>query len=89
MGILEIMKKHLYIFLFTLLGALAGFLIHALIEIPVIALLVSDFERWGLGLSWRGWETVHIVTLTLLLVLGAYIGFRQGIHWWKVIYGRR
>lgn len=80
------MKKVTYITLFTLLGILLSFLVHALVEIPVIALLVSDFERWGLGLSWETWEMIHMVGGVVLLIGGIVIGFLQGRHWWGVLY---
>lgn len=83
------MKRASYLFLFALLGAMAGFLVHAAIEIPVIYLLVSDFERYGLGLSWNSWETVHDIGAVFLLVFGALLGFLQGKKWWKVIYVER
>lgn len=82
------MKKVWYITLFTLLGILLGFLLHALIEIPVIFLLVSDFERWGMGFSWGIWEMIHTIGALALLILGAVIGFRQGQHWWNIV-GKR
>ena len=80
------MKKVIYVILFVVLGIIVSFFVHALIEIPVIVLLVSDFEKWGLGLSWGAWETIHDVGAIILLILGIVYGFRQGKHWWKVIY---
>jgi len=80
------MKKNIYIALFTLLGVLVGFLIHAIIEIPAIFLLVSDFEKWNLGLSWESWIFVHNVWAILLFLIGVTFGYKQGKHWWKVIY---
>jgi len=83
------MKKVTYITLFTLLGILINFLVHALIEIPVIALLLSDFEKWGLGFSWETWVMIHNIGTVILLLAGIIIGFRQGRHWWEVIYIRK
>ncbi len=80
------MKKPIYILLFTLLGVLVSFLLHAVLEIPIIALLVSDFERWGMGLSWETWEMIHNTGAVVLMMAGAWIGFKKGKHWWNVIY---
>ena len=79
------MKRVSYITLFTLLGVLLSFLLHAVLEIPIIFLLVSDFEKWGMGLSWETWEIIHNVGTIVLLVLGAVLGFKQGKHWWTII----
>lgn len=80
------MKKISYITLFIFLGVLISFLVHAMIEIPIIMLLVSDFEKWGFGLSWDVWEVIHIVGAVILLILGIVIGFLQGRRWWGVLY---
>ena len=80
------MKKYFYYGLFTVLGILVSTIIHALIEIPVIRLLLSNFNRFGLGLTWREWYVIHDVVGTLLFILGAYLGFLQGKRWWRIIY---
>lgn len=80
------MKKNSYIILFVVLGVLLSFLTHALIEIPIIILLLSDFEKWGFGLSWDAWYMIHTIGTAALLVLGISIGFWQGRYWWGVIY---
>lgn len=78
--------KILYITLFTFLGVLLGFLIHTAVEIPVISLLVSDIEKWGLGISWDGWFVLHGVWSAVTLFFGAFFGFKLGKHWWRVMY---
>jgi hypothetical protein len=80
------MKKIIYITAFTILGALVSFLVHAVIEIPIIYLLVSDFNKWGLGLSWESWFFIHTIFSIALLLLGIIFGFTQGRHWWRIIY---
>lgn len=81
-------KKYFYIVIFTLLGILVSFLIHAVIEIPAIFLLISDFERWGLRLSWETWESIHAVFAVVLFILGVIFGLRYGKHYWSVMYGQ-
>ena len=79
-------KKFLYIALFVVLGILLSFLLHVAVEMSVISLLVSDFEMWNLGLSWNAWFMVHAIGTPILLLFGALLGFKQGKHWWRVIY---
>ena len=79
-------KRIIYISLFILLGILLSFLVHAGIEIPVINLLVSDFDKYSLGLTWDQWFLIHSIGTPILLVLGIYFGWRQGIRWWRYWY---
>lgn len=82
------MKKIIYIFLFALLGVLAQFILRGVLEIWYIGLLLEDFSRFGLGLSWDAWVMIHNVGTVLLFAVGVCIGFRQGKFWWKKIYER-
>lgn len=79
-------KKIIYILCFIVLGVLVSFLVHAAIEIPIINFLVSDFDRYSLGLSWAQWQMVHDVGTVVLLILGIIVGYIQGKYWWQVIY---
>jgi len=79
-------KKIVYLSLFTFLGILISFLVHAGIEIPIIYLLDANFEKYGLGLTWDDWFSFHYWGSAILFTLGAIAGFWQGIYWWKIIY---
>lgn len=83
------LKRTIYITLFTLLGILLSFLVHAVIEIPVINLLLKDFNTYGLGLSWENWVLIHNISAVILFLLGTYFGYRQGKHWWQAIYVKK
>jgi hypothetical protein len=80
------MKRAIYILSFTFLGVLLQFLAHALLEMAIISLLLGDFERYSLGLSWSQWYAVHQTLSLVLLMLGIIFGYRWGIFWWQVIY---
>lgn len=80
------MKRIFYISSFTFLGVIVQFIIHTLIEIWYIDLLLSDFDRYGLGLSWSSWYLIHHILTALLFASGAGLGFWQGALWWKRIY---
>ena len=72
--------RKIYIVLFVIFGLLAAFLFHILIEIALIDLLIKDFARYGLGLSWSTWFKIHssgsIVLEVLGLIGGIYFGRR-------------
>ena len=80
------MKRTIYITLFTFLGVLLQFLVHAGIEIPVISLLLNDFEAFGLGLTWNQWVMIHNIGTIVFFAAGAVGGFLLGRYWWRVIY---
>lgn len=79
-------KKYFYIISFTFLGILLQFLAHELIEIWYIGLLVSDFSRYGLGLSWNQWFLIHHILTVVFIVGGMALGFFNGKYWWKKLY---
>lgn len=80
------MKKTIYIILFTLLGILLQFLVHALIEIPYLGLLNRDFDRYSLGFTWPELLTIHAVLTIILILAGAAFGFFAGKFFWQKIY---
>lgn len=80
------MKRTFYIICFTLLGILVQFLVHAIAELGMIALLLKNFNVYGLGLSWRQWFAIHEALSVVLLVLGAWWGYTAGVKFWNIIY---
>ena len=80
------MKKIIYIILFVFLGILLQLILHGFIEVFYIKLLLSDFEKYGLGFSWNIWETIHYVGALLFFFGGLAFGLQQGVYWWKRIY---
>ena len=61
-------------------------MVHFFIEIAYIRLLIIDFHKWGLGLDWAQWYTIHRYLGIILAVAGLVFGFKQGVHWWDYIY---
>lgn len=80
------MKKTIYITLFTILGILLSTIVHGLIEVPVIYILVSDFEKYSLGLSWSDWRLVHHIMTVILFMGGVWFGLYFGFKFWKLLY---
>jgi hypothetical protein len=79
-------KRTVYLLAFVVFGVLAQFLVHAGLEMIVIELLIRDYNRYGLGLSWSQWYAAHAILTVLLFAMGAVFGYRQGVYWWNVIY---
>jgi len=80
------MKRLFYIACFTFLGLLLQLVLHALLEIGVISLLLRDFPRYSLGMSWDQWIIVHHVVTVILLIGGALWGYLSGVKFWNIIY---
>lgn len=80
------MKKAIYIFATMVLGVLLSFLLHAAIEITTINLLMKDFAKYGLGLSWPTWLMIHSIGTAILLLAGVVFGYFIGQRWWKYVY---
>jgi hypothetical protein len=81
-----LMKKVIYIVLFTLVGIILQFLVHGILEMWYINLLLSDFGAWGFGLSWEAWVLIHNIGAVIMFIAGAFFGFSQGKYWWTRIY---
>ncbi len=83
------MKKKIYIFLFSILGALVGFLAKGLVELKAIELLLFNFEKYSFGMSFENIVILHNAFSFLALFLGALVGFFQGKYWWRILYEKK
>jgi len=79
-------KKTIYIALFVLLGVILQGLVHVGLEVWWIDLLVGNFDKYNLGLSWAQWFSLHSILTIILFVMGIIFGLWQGVFWWKIIY---
>ena len=80
------MKRRIYIFFSIILGVLLFLILHAGIEIWYVGLLVSNFDRYSLGLSWDMWYTIHHVWAGFMSIIGAVFGYMFGVRWWRIVY---
>lgn len=80
------MKRTVYLLCFMFLGALLGFLAHAVIELVYSKFLVSDFDKYGFGLSWSAWFLIHNLVTGILVIIGLRMGYKWGRKWWQVLY---
>lgn len=82
------MKKSVYITTFAVVGILAQFIVHGLVEIWYIDKLLSNFNTFSLGFSWAEWFTIHSIFSVVLFAAGGALGAWQGLYWWPRIYGK-
>ncbi len=80
------MKRLLYISLFTILGFILQFLLHAIVEQWYIGLLIGNFDVYGFGLSWDAWFNIHTAFGLVLAIVGLVLGLMGGIYWWGRLY---
>jgi hypothetical protein len=60
-----------------------------MIEIPVIYLLIGNFEKYSFGLPWQRIIFFHLIFTIVLLLAGASLGLWAGFKWWRYIYIER
>ncbi len=82
-------KKAAYLSASVLLGLLLQLIVHAVVEIIVIGRLVSDFEKYGLGMTWADWYAIHFIASVVLVIVGAAFGLWIGRRWWTMVYVER
>lgn len=80
------LKKVFYIFAFTILGGMIGFLLHAFIETLILAALLQSSTADFVGLGYGEWTLVHTAGTPLLVVIGLWAGYLQGKQWWEELY---
>ena len=80
------MKKIIYITMCALLGIMVSFIVHTLLEIPIIYLMISDFEKYSLSLTWNQLMTIHWAYMIVLLLIGLAVGLKMGFKWRQYIY---
>ena len=79
-------KRKFYIFLFTVLGLMFGFLMKEVIEILYVNLLIQDFAKYSFGLNWNDLTQLNYVFTLILLSICGFWGYAGGKFWWKQIY---
>lgn len=80
------MKRTFYIFCFSVLGGMVGFLFHAFIEALILAALIQSSTGIFFSMDYNQWAVVHAVGTPLLVIVGVLVGFIQGKHWWVELY---
>lgn len=80
------MKKIIYITCFAVLGLLLATLLHAFIEIVVLEIITSDWERYRDSFIWQNWSFLHLIIAGAFWIKGAGFGLWAGIYFWRVIY---
>ena len=62
------------------------FLFYASIEYVTVVLLLQDFDRYSLGLSWENWWLLQNLIAVILSFIGIIVGLQQGNYWWNLSY---
>lgn len=83
------MKRTIYICCAVILGSLLGIIVHGFVEIPVIALLTLDIEKFGLGMTWEQWYVIHTLWSFATFIGGLVGGYFLGVTWWRIVYIER
>lgn len=69
-----------------LLGYLISFLVHALIEIPVLGLVTGAPGAYGDNIIWLYWGVIHGTVGALLSLGGVTLGWLSGRKFWQILY---
>lgn len=80
------MKKYLYIGLFGLLGLLLATLLHAVIEIPILAWMSDRLDAGQTNWLIEHWSSVHRMGGGVLWLGGATGGYLAGRKFWRILY---
>jgi len=62
-----------------------SFIAHVIVEIPIIYLMITDFDKYSLGLSWGKLMLIHYIFTISLIILGIIFGIKIGKKWWQYI----
>ena len=80
------MKKYFYILAFMLLGFLVSLLVHALVEIPTLAIITADPDAMANSFVWKNWWLFHGLGGRVLLVGFILLGWFLGCRFWQILY---
>lgn len=80
------MKKNIYIILVITLFILLAALFVSSIEFLIIKLMISDFDKYSLGLTWNSLVLIRN-TLAITVLFGfSVLGYFISLKWWKYVY---
>ena len=76
------LKKTVYLFTTTILGAMLSFIIHALIEISYLSWALKN----NYNVTFYNGCALHPVIQIALWIIGIVGGFLLGRFWWRKVY---
>lgn len=80
------MKKYFYIIAFMFLGLLVSLLVHALVEIPTLAIITRDPDAMVGNYVWQHWWLFHGIGGRVLTAAFVLFGFILGRKFWQILY---
>ena len=80
------MKKAVYIFLCSLMGALLFLILHRVAVFFYLVLMNYNYSAFSFGLPYWQFLALDYFTLILALLLGGLYGIWVGLYWYEAIY---
>src|ERR1700722_11515309 len=80
------MKKSLYIFLSSIMGALLFLILHQIIVFLYSVALSTDYADLSFGFSYMEFVAFEYLTLIFVLLAGAWYGIWLGLYWYEKVY---
>lgn len=80
------MKRIFYVSAFALLGVLIATLIHAAIELPLLAYITDELDMGKSNWLTEHWWTLHRIGGKVLWLSGALAGYLAGKKFWRILY---
>ncbi len=80
------MKRVFYIAAFAFLGVLLATLVHAGLEIPLLAVMEYQLEMTGRSFLLDHWGLIHGIGGKILWLCGAVMGSIAGVKFWRILY---
>jgi hypothetical protein len=81
-------KKSVYIFLCSLLGALLFLVLHQLVVFAYLIISLYGGFSFATGAGYMQFVAVDYVTLFFALVFGSWYGIWLGDYWYEMVYER-
>ena len=79
-------KKSLYVFLCSIMGALLFLILHQILAFGYLMLLYANYQTFSFGLSFIALMALDYLTLIIVIMLGAWYGIWLGIYWFGMVY---
>jgi len=80
------MKKSLYVFLSSMLGALLFLTIHRVLLFLYLIFISADYGRFAPRISYLEFLALDLFTMMVALLLGAWYGIWLGMSWFEKVY---
>ena len=80
------MKKSLYVFLASILGALLFLILHRLVVFVFLIASFYNINIFGSNMSYVEFAAIDYFTLVITMMLGLWYGTWLGLYWYEQVY---